>query len=434
MKIKTFRLSVHPILLAVLACNLLLFGQTPEQTPDDSSASHDEAIASTLREVFSEVESMNQIIVEVRHGVVHLRGETANWEAREQAAEIAQQIEGVLYVQNQIEASREIESRLSPTLARTQELLEELWSLVPLLLLGLIILLLFWGVGSLVSKWERPYRRISDKVFIRARLQQLVKTAILLVGVLVVLELLGLTTLIGTILGAAGIAGIILGFAFKDIVENYLAGILLSFRHPFSQNDHIRVGEFEGKVIRLTSRETVLMTLDGNHIRIPNATVFNSVVTNFTINPRRQFQFTAGIAPLEDLARVRTIGVSTLSSVEGVLASPPPVVLVEEIGDSSISLKFFGWVDQRNSDFVKVRSEAIRHLKEVFDQAGIEMPEPAYLVRLIGDGRGTLGGTPLEEVDEIREGAQAPDVSVDQHLDNQIEEDRAKSDEGNLLD
>lgn len=85
------------------------------------------------------------------------------------------------------------------------------------------------------------------------------------------LDLLEATALVGAVAGTAGLAGLALGFAFKDIVENYLAGLLLAFQRPFDKNDHVTVEDHAGKVVRLTPRETILMTMDGNHVRVPNA-------------------------------------------------------------------------------------------------------------------------------------------------------------------
>ncbi len=94
---------------------------------------------------------------------------------------------------------------------------------------------------------------------------------------LVALEILDATAIVGALLGTAGVLGVALGFAFKDILENYLAGILMSLRQPFSPRDHVVIDGNEGLVIALNSRATILMTLDGNHLRLPNALVFRSV-------------------------------------------------------------------------------------------------------------------------------------------------------------
>jgi small-conductance mechanosensitive channel len=123
------------------------------------------------------------------------------------------------------------------------------------------------------------------------------------------------------------------------------------------------------------------MTLDGNHIRIPNGRVFKGVILNYTRNPRRRFDFTIGVAADAELASVQEIGVDVLERMPGVLGDPAPFSIIVEVGDSSVPIRFFGWVDQRSTDFGRAKSEAIRLVKEGLEAAGIELPEPIYRVR-----------------------------------------------------
>ena len=126
----------------------------------------------------------------------------------------------------------------------------------------------------------------------------------------------------------------------------------------------------------------VLMTLDGNHVRIPNATIFNGVIVNYTRNPRRQFNFTVGVDVEEDLTYVQELGIEALRAMTGVMNDPTPFARVEELGDFNVIVKFFGWVDQRSADYYKVRSEAVRLVKAALDEADVLMPEPITNVRL----------------------------------------------------
>jgi small-conductance mechanosensitive channel len=159
-----------------------------------------------------------------------------------------------------------------------------------------------------------------------------------------------------------------LGFAFQDLAENSLASILLSLRQPFAPNDLVSIDGQQGKVVRLTSRATTLLTLDGNHLRIPNATVFKATILNFTRNPERRFTFAVGIDTEELIPRAQALAVQTLATSPGVLRDPPPLCLVETLGESTVELSMVAWVDQRASDYVKARSEAIRRIKEAFDE------------------------------------------------------------------
>jgi small conductance mechanosensitive channel len=226
--------------------------------------------------------------------------------------------------------------------------------------------------------------------------------------------------------------------SFKDIVENYLAGILIGLRQPFASRDFIEVAEHQGLVIRLTARELVLMTPQGNQVRLPNAIIFRNVLINYTRNPRLQFSIRIGVDSNADLKRVEHLARTTPAAVKGVLTEPAPLVMIQELADFNVIIECFAWVDQRETDFFKVRSQAIRLLKEAFDKARIGMPEPIMNVWLSQTHK-----TPLSDLDEqptpdavteaVIDASQWVDVDVEHHLERQIEEDIAMSDEEDLL-
>ena len=201
-----------------------------------------------------------------------------------------------------------------------------------------------------------------------------------------------------------------------------------------------------GRVLRLTSCATLLMTLDGNHTRIPNAKVFKAVIVNYTRNPKRRFDFEVGVDNEQDLAAAQKVATDTLVQMAGVLKVPAPICMVEQLGDSNVVLHVFGWVDQTHADFSMVRSEAIRLVKQAFDQAGIVMPEPIYTVRL-GSAVGsswpaaaphdlpTFSATNQASVLPIGKEARpvAPvDISPRDELGQQIAQDRVSSDVDSL--
>jgi small-conductance mechanosensitive channel len=274
-------------------------------------------------------------------------------------------------------------------------------------------------LARIAGRRERFFGRLTSNRFLQDLLRQVVKGSVLLAGVLLALEILQATALVGAVLGAAGVAGIAVGFAFKDLVENYVASILLSVRHPFGPGDHVVIDAHEGKVVRLTSRATILITLDGNHLRIPNADVFKGTILNYSTNPKRRFQFSVGVGVEEGLTRARETALSVLDAMDGVIADPEPSVLVDQLGDSTVNVICRGWVDQRDVDFFKVRSEAIRLVKERFDDDGITMPEPTYRVQMVE--RGPAAAAERETAAPMVTG----DISVERHLDEQIAVERA---------
>ncbi len=292
--------------------------------------------------------------------------------------------------------------------------------LLPLLGVAAVTIAVFSIVAHLLTRGELLFRWIDNR-FVRDMVRHFARITLIGTGVLIALELLNATALVGAALGAAGVVGIAVGFAFRDIIENYLAGLLLSMRHPFEANDFVSIDGDEGKVVRLTSRATILLTLAGNHLRIPNARVFKAVLVNYTQNPFRRLDFEVGVGANEDLAAAQKLGMEVLSSMDAIVDEPPPLGLVECLGDSSITLHFYAWLDQRDTDFFKAQSEAIRLVKSAFDEAGIDIPAPAYQITLSREA----GPPEPPVVRPLTKILEPGDTAVDVRLDEQVESERA---------
>ncbi|HSL83752.1 MAG TPA: mechanosensitive ion channel protein MscS, partial [Thermoanaerobaculia bacterium] len=141
------------------------------------------------------------------------------------------------------------EGRWDVVLDQLAGLWTDFLAFLPLLVLALAVFLLFVWLGRVAVRWERPYRRLSRNRFVRDLLRQAARSAVLFLGVLFALEILGATGAAAALLGTAGVLGLAVGFAFKDLVENYIAGVLLSLRQPFEPNDHVAIDGREGKVL-----------------------------------------------------------------------------------------------------------------------------------------------------------------------------------------
>lgn len=402
----------------------------PPEPVTDQRATQDEEIRNALQAVFDRVPGLTQVDVIVDAGVVRLVGSVLNGDTRTRAVELAASMDGVVFVDDRIVESTSLEEQLRPTWSRLRSAGYGLVAMLPLLAVALLMVVGAAGLGALLARWGGPAFLSTRNPFLQGLIRRSVQAAVVLAGIILALDLLDATALVGALVGTAGLAGLAVGFAFKDIVENYLAGTLLAFRQPFAKNDHVRVESFEGKVVRLTPRETILMSLEGNHIRLPNALIFRSPMVNFTRNPLRRFEFEVGLGTSDDLARARRVAVEVLATMDGVLNDPPPQALIAGFGDSTIAMKVLAWVDQRDADWLRARSEAIRVVKTALEEAGISLPSPELLVR--------MQRTAAEEPEAAR--AAAPpasgeaSVAVDRSLDAQIEEDRQASDEGDLLD
>ncbi len=397
-------------------------------TQESVTAPDDSLIKAHLEGIFSNVEGLKDVEVDVRSQVVILRGASSSERVIERAEQLARDSKGVVFVENRIRKPTQVNERVKPAVQRMKERFIGWLVQTPLLLVALLIIVAFAFAARFVRKVEAPFRWIESQL-VRDIVKRVIGTVVVGIGVLIALEILELTALVGAVFGAAGAAGIILGFAFRDIIENYLASIILSVRRPFSKNDHVLIDSHEGKVLRLTSRDTILMTLEGNHLRLPNSVVFKAKILNYTRNPLRRFDFSVGLGVDEDISGAIRLGQATLEETPGVCEVPPPFARVEELGESNVALRYFCWVDQREADWFKVRSEAIRRTKVALDTAGVDMPVPTYQVNLNRPSSSREKKTP--DPNALNE--EAHEVTVDAYIEEQIATDQTLSDDKNLL-
>ena len=401
----------------------------------NNNAQDDQKIKKRLTQIFSELDALKQIEITVRSGVVGLSGLVPSAKEENRALQFARQIEGVVGVENNLTVDRSLQRRLDSTQNRLTSTAKEILANLPILASALGLLVFFWLIGSWIAKRKALYHRLTPNPFIAELTGQLTRLVFIVTGLVLALDLLDARPLLGTILGAAGLLSLSISFAVRDTVENYIASILLSLRNPFQTNDLIKINDFEGQVARLNSRATILISPDGNHIRIPNAIVYKAIITNYTRNPKRRFSFIINIDANQPLLPVQSLAVQTLSELKGVLNEPKPSVLVKELSDGIVQLECSGWVDQTLSSHARVRSQAIRHIKEVFEDHGIAWPDALQRIEL---SRAPSGVQPNDLVQQELEQAEADysqelsDVSIDNSLQQHVNKEQDKDSE-NLL-
>lgn len=392
-------------------------------------AAADARIEADLQSALDRIPELAGVEASVEAGVVRLDGTVIGSESREEAEGLARAFEGVLFVVNRITETTSLGERLRPTTQRLYDFGLGAVAQAPLYLVAILIVLVSWIVGRWMRTWKLPAFITTRNAFVQGLMQRMLQTVVVLFGIGVALQLLDAIALAGALAGTAGIAGLAVGFAFKDIVENYLAGILLSLRNPFEVNDHVVVDGHEGKVVRLTWRNAILMTLDGNHLALPNGRVFGSVILNYTRNPKRRFSFELGVGSSDDLYEAQRAGRETLKGMKAVADDPEPEALVMEVGDSTVTLRFLGWIDQSVSDLARTRSEAIRLVKQALEEAGVTLPSPEYNIVLDRDRPAPTGERPGRPEPTVGE----QNTAVDRTVEEQVLEDRAKSGEEDLL-
>lgn len=193
---------------------------------------------------------------------------------------------------------------------------------------------------------------------------------ILVLGVTVGLKIAGidLTTII-----AAGAFGI--GFALKDLIMNFLAGVMILIGRHFALGDFISVGGTLGKIVEIQSRVTIMQAIDGTKVIVPNAELFTKQVTSFTSNPFRRIEAVVTVDYRCDLENAVKICMKAVKGTKGILIEPSPAVVIDNFGENGIELKVRGWVESRGG-WIKIRSDMVLKIKEEFDRHEITIPWP----------------------------------------------------------
>ena len=296
----------------------------------------------------------------------------------------------------------------------------------------------------LLGRQRWLWRRVARNELIAGLIGTIVPALFLLLGLVVALNILNAVGILSAVLGAAGVLGLAVGFAIRDTIENFIASVMLSLRQPFRPKDLVEIEDREGIVVRLTSRATILMTPDGNHLRIPNADVFKATITNYSRNPERRFTFQLGIDAEDDPRAGIETGLGALEKLGFVLARPAPRAWIEEVGDSNIGLTFAPWIDQTNTDFLKAKSAAIRAVKITLEEAGFTLPEPIYRLRVdqvpetlgeaLGGGQGGASAPPAPPRTAPVAATLEEDTAPDRTLEAKVDADRVATGEADLLD
>ncbi|WP_265530010.1 mechanosensitive ion channel family protein [Sphingomicrobium marinum] len=362
---------------------------------DQQDEGADERIGQRISGIFGELPAFQDVSVTVEEGVVLLTGTVPEQADIDRAQSIAERVTGVVTVENDLGRDLSVDGGLGG-LKTIGDRIDGLIAMLPLLGLAIAVAAIIAVIGYLIAGMGALWRRIMPNTFLAELVASAIRFVALVGALLVALDMLGASTIMGAVLGGAGIIGIALGFAMRDTVENYVASLMLSLRQPFRPNDHVVIDDKEGRIIRLTSRATIMMTLDGNHLRIPNGQVFKAVILNYTTNPQRRFEFEMGIDADDDPNAARQLGRETLGALPFVLEDPAPEARTEAVGDSNIVIKFLAWIDQREADWFKARSRAIAAVKTALEEAGFGLPEPIYRIRF--DPRTTA--LPFENISE----------------------------------
>ncbi len=255
--------------------------------------------------------------------------------------------------------------------------------------LGILIIILGLLIGTWLGRFAR--RRLAAKTddpLMSRFLGKAIKYTLITIAIMLALRAAGLGAIAAGILTAAGASAVVLGFAFKDIGENFIAGIILAFNRPFDINDTVEIGDNFGKVKALEFRYTKLKTFDGKDVYIPNSDVLTTPVTNYTEDGFYRWDFIIGIAYEDNIEGAKKTVLEALRKEPQVIEDEEHenFVIEDELATSTVNLKVFFWVDTK--DFRRMalvtKGNVVRNVKEALEDAGYYMPADIQEIKLYG--------------------------------------------------
>jgi len=254
--------------------------------------------------------------------------------------------------------------------------------MLPNILLAVIVFTIFFvaarALKSAVRRLTRRHRQARSLGLVLGRLSQGI---IILVGLFVALSIVIPSFKAGDLVQLLGISGVAIGFAFRDILQNFLAGILILLTEPFEINDQIVFKNFEGTVENIQTRATTIRTYDGRRIVIPNSELFTNAVTVNTAFENRRLEYDVGIGYGDNIDQAKELMLEAVYSVDEVLKDPAPDVLVMELAESTVNIRVRWWINPpRRADALDSRDKVLTAIKKKLTANGIDLPFPTQQI------------------------------------------------------
>ncbi|MEW4567012.1 mechanosensitive ion channel family protein [Tautonia sp. JC769] len=343
----------------------------------------DEQIEEKLRGLLPRYPGVRGIGVEVDRGVVTLTGHVEDAEVQDRVRDFVRRVEGVTLVLNRTRTDAQVLTAgqlLAKRLGRFWNLVAQTWlaflAAVAVLIGSILAAKLFSGSA------DRVLAPLFESVLLRSVVASVLALGIVLIGFYAALEVMGVARAVLSVVGLAGAVALAISFAFRDFAENFIASLLLGVRQPFRVGDFVEVTGHAGVVRALTTRATILVTLDGHQVRIPNSMVFKNVIINRTASDAVRQSFDVVVGYDASAVEAQRAIASSLREHGGILDDPRPRTLVEALEPGGVRLRSTFWLPVRGVDGDKILSDARLKAKVALLQAGITPTPPPTAVSL----------------------------------------------------
>lgn len=281
--------------------------------------------------------------------------------------------------------------------AKLEGWFQELVVMLPNLAVAILAVLAFGLAARWVGKAVRAtLLRVSGNEPISDLCGSLARLATVAVGVFAALSMLQLDRTLTSLLAGVGVVGLALGFAFQDIAANFMSGLIMALKRPFNVGDLIEIEGRKATVQRIELRATLVQTLDGLSILVPNKEIFQNAIINYTRTKSRRMDLSVGTAYCDDLEKVREVTMAAVRELEGRDLTRDVELFFEAFGDSSINFTLRVWLAESDEiSYLNARSEAMIAIKKAYDREGITIPFP---IRTLDFGAKVVGGERIDEM------------------------------------
>lgn len=271
-------------------------------------------------------------------------------------------------------------------LDKIQEWIEIFIGHIPNMAVAILIFILFFILARYSKKWTTKLFDPTKNDVIKNLSTGLVYYCIIGLGIFIILDVLQLKTAVTSLLAGVGIIGIALGFAFQDIAANFLSGIILAYRRPFDILDIIQSGEYIGTVTQINIRDTVLRTYQGQEVVVPNKTVIQNPIINYTHLGQRRIDLSFRVSFTENLADVKEISLSALKPIKQIIRRDEINFAYIDFGHSFVNFEVRFWIKfRKEADFINSRTLAIIEIKKALDKNGISLPFEVRINQVMTD-------------------------------------------------
>jgi len=274
----------------------------------------------------------------------------------------------------------EIDADTGNIFEKVDKWLDGLLALLPNIGVAIVVIAITFTIAHFISKTIKGRANKRDRESLGEVSSSLIKWAIIIGGLILAITIVVPSIKPADIFASLGVSSVAIGFAFKDILQNMLAGILILIRQPFEVGDQIISGSHEGTVERIETRATFLKTYDGRSVVIPNSDIYTDKVTVNTAFKQRRSQYDIGIGCNDDWDEAKALILEATKSCEGVSSEPAPEVIPIALADFSNNIRLRWWTESDQSSVIHTFGRVLEAVYKKLDSNGIDMPYPTNVM------------------------------------------------------